>query len=680
MTSTATFSIKLIFFIVLLIVPVHGSNDSHPIETWLVTAANATINTTATLKGYPPAWHVPNVTFNYYRTIQDSKEGDILLATGVFENSLNITGWDQVRVLGDPVALDGSTNEVTWMAAGAAEGYSSFPAIQANIEQTPYISQYMKYPKTNAMIESHYNYMWDMSTVKSHSDDNTISPTEQKFWNQLRRQLLLLVGLVEGYNARAKSINDNNKVNLEYNNKNIIEPINFSLIFMMSFGDEWSDFNNSANMPPVNSYENDNLPEYTMIPRENQKCSGLVKITDNDLFVSHVTWAGWNPFFTARQYKTYIMISKKGDGEAVSMTTNAGIISSGDDYYITSPANLTVIETTNDFSNNALYRKISPKTVSTFMRTMIATFLAQSGEEWTNLFGIQHSGTYANQWMVVNNNIPTKVNPKTGVYPSGLFFVLEEIPGLLRKKDMSEHLIKEGYWGSYNIPYFPEIYKESGFDVLYEQFGTFFSWSEAPRAKIFRKLHSKVTDMKAMEHIMRYNEYETDPDSLIPNCTGCKPAYSPMLGIASRGDLVQDNVSWGDMPKNYSTYFAKSAFGGADAKISSRSLFEGFKSRIIQGPTTQDQVPFTWSTFPKQEEIIQKSNDTVQTFNNFRFFDISGKTIVSPPSHHESKDDKIKYIVIGSVSAGILVIVLVTVAIRTFMFRGRDRSDYIGVQ
>ena len=60
-----------------------------------------------------------------------------------------------------------------------------------------------------------------------------------------------------------------------------------------------------------------------------------------------------------------------------------------------------------------------------------------------------NSGTYNNQWMIVDYN---KFQPQSPHLKAGTFYVLEQIPNKVEYKDMSSYLQQEKYWGSYNIP------------------------------------------------------------------------------------------------------------------------------------------------------------------------------------------------------------------------------------
>lgn len=62
-----------------------------------------------------------------------------------------------------------------------------------------------------------------------------------------------------------------------------------------------------------------------------------------------------------------------------------------------------------------------------------------------------------------------------------------------------------GYWPSYNVPFFEEIYNKSGYPDVVAKQGPDVSYQLAPRAKIFRRDQGKVTDMESMKKIMRYN-------------------------------------------------------------------------------------------------------------------------------------------------------------------------------
>ena len=66
-------------------------------------------------------------------------------------------------------------------------------------------------------------------------------------------------------------------------------------------------------------------------------------------------------------------------------------------------------------------------------------------------------------------------------------------------------ILREGYWASYNIPFFEEVYNMSGYPAVAQKEGPDATYQLCPRAKIFRRDQSNVKDMESMQYIMRYN-------------------------------------------------------------------------------------------------------------------------------------------------------------------------------
>lgn len=103
---------------------------------------------------------------------------------------------------------------------------------------------------------------------------------------------------------------------------------------------------------------------------------------------------------------------------------------------------------------------------------MVANRLASDGLAWTKLFRKHNSGTYNNQWMVVNYSLfrPGRRAPKYG-----LLHVLEQMPGLVEARDVTKVLLNRTYWASYNVPFFPAVFEISGQVDMVTRYG---SWYE----------------------------------------------------------------------------------------------------------------------------------------------------------------------------------------------------------
>jgi len=194
-----------------------------------------------------------------------------------------------------------------------------------------------------------------------------------------------------------------------------------------------------------------------------------------------------------------------------------------------------------------------------------------------NMFLFKNSGTYNNQYMIIDQKLFT---PKQPLLPDTLW-VMEQIPGLVVGADVTREL-ERGYWSSYNVPYFIEIYNKSGYPAVAKRSGTDVTYQLAPRAKIFRRDVGTVIDPISFEKMMRYNGYKTDPYS----------EGSPWNSICSRGDLATGDDS---------------AFGCVDSKWTSWSLFQEGKSWAINGPTTDagELPPFSWAQYPREPNYGQ---------------------------------------------------------------------------
>lgn len=52
--------------------------------------------------------------------------------------------------------------------------------------------------------------------------------------------------------------------------------------------------------------------------------------------------------------------------------------------------------------------------------------------------------------------------------------------------------------------YFQEVFNASGGQELVQKYGSWFSFSDNPRAQIFRRNQTLVTDIESMVRLMRY--------------------------------------------------------------------------------------------------------------------------------------------------------------------------------
>jgi hypothetical protein len=246
-------------------------------------------------------------------------------------------------------------------------------------------------------------------------------------------------------------------------------------------------------------------------------------------------------------------------------------------------------ETTNSVFNKTLYTQyISPKTVLTWMRTMIANRLADNGNDWTAYFAKYNSGTYNNQWMVTDTKL---FQPGQPIAPNTLW-ILEQIPGFTKSGDVTPVMLSQGYWRSFNVPYFKYIYDLAGYKGPCIEDGKCPEYVAAPRYSIFGAQQASVKDINTLKSLMQYNNYQHDPLSV----------GDPANAISSRYDLRAPDQH-------------PAPFGGIDSKLSSWTLLQSnMTSWAISGPTHQSLPAFTWAN-PAYSGTTHVGQPTVWDFD-----------------------------------------------------------------
>jgi len=327
------------------------------------------------------------------------------------------------------------------------------------------------------------------------------------------------------------------------------------------FGDIVNVLNPTAR-PNFKEMSNAELENYVM---RHTRCSVIVKVTPllDDVFFTHSTWSAY--YTMNRIYKQYIFDLELNTASVhMAMSSYPGSLSSIDDFYIMD-SGLAVVETTNMIFNNSLWDKLIPQTLFTWQRVRIANALATSSPNWAYIYQRHNSGTYNNQWIVLDYKIFKPNEPLN----ENLLWILEQIPGNCSSRDVTE-ILERGYWASYNVPAIPYIYKVSGNAENAEMRGTAWSYDLAPRARIFRRDGNNANNLTSIAKLMRYNDYLNDPLS---------DGY-PGWAIMSRFDL---NVS------------DPQAFGGIDTKIADLSMLQAITADVRAGPTTDNVPAFSWT-------------------------------------------------------------------------------------
>ena len=246
---------------------------------------------------------------------------------------------------------------------------------------------------------------------------------------------------------------------------------------------------------------------------------------------------------------------------------------------------MAIIETSLDIYDSKLYDLVVPSTMLSWARARTANTLAQSGADWAARFAKDHSGTYPNQWIIVDFEKFDKSSNGKGQLLPGFLTIVEEMPGKMISRDETDHLRKKTYWASYNLPFYEEISVYSKNSQLCQTQRNIYIYQNetipgvnvgentkeensllgngncyglCSRAKLFERLHSKVVDIPSALKVLSHNEYKTDKEA----------SGNPCEEIACRDDLqpLDENMN---------------VFGAIDTKLSS----------VIEADTMYHEVP-----------------------------------------------------------------------------------------
>jgi hypothetical protein len=481
-------------------------------------------------------WHEATQSYTLVKGKIDQKG----VATVFFQDDMMTTGWGILNVHTNKDYHD----DKQMYAAGYAEGAITWERIYQNFQNMYQEFFGDKKPEQNILDFFAKQNAWMEDMVEKKAGHH--------YWDGVGMILAQLTGLYHGYNDNVPD----HKYKLSL----------FDLQFLNANGD-LLDLRNAF----------DGLPDYdSMTPEEVAikvasigHCSAIVKIPGDlsDLWSSHSSWFTYRAM--NRIYKHYhFHVNAHTGAKKVSFSSYPGYLSSLDDFYIMDNG-LVMIQTTNGVFNQDLFKKyVHPESLWAWQRVRLANLFAHNGEEWAKIFAEHNSGTYNNQYMVIDYN---KFKPGQPLQDN-LLWVVEQIPGLVVSADMTSQL-ERGYWASYNVPFFPEIYNLSGYPDFVAKHGVDFSYQMAPRAQIFRRDQGKIVDLQSLKDFMRYNDYLNDPIS----------NGNPGRAICSRFDLDEKNPGPG---------------GCYDTKVTSYELQKSMTAHALNGPTTSSGLPvFSWGQF-----------------------------------------------------------------------------------
>jgi len=466
------------------------------------------------------------------------------IAWAYWNNSINETGWYKMHIKGNPSVKD---SNLIMRCAGALEGYLSHDSIYDHFQLIFDIQGWKrggKYPtEIRSFLEANLRYTRE--SVASYSDD--------KFWQTVGLVMSQFDGLVEGFHqkdgAGAQLMSE------------------FDLWFIQSEGDM---FDISEIYPDAIQ------PEQKVEPGAH--CTGMIRLLPDysDVFFSHDSWSDYRELHG--ELKEYDLPIPDFKANKITMSTRIGKLSSFDDFYI-SDRGLFVLETTISNFNEELYEKVVPQSLFTWIRAVHATWTSESAEEWTKNFIRHNSGTYNNQYLVLDSKQFKRFEqPK-----KDLLWIIEQLPGNYKSADITSVLVKDGYFASINTPWFEDLFKLAKFPEKIKSWGedgSYWDLKTSSRYLISQREAPRLNDFETFKAFMRHNNWKRD--------------------VYSNGDPGQMILSRYDQRPGFLPHFPRKMFGGLDTKALrlteavTKMHFHGFAS-----PEYETNPPFNFKDWPQ---------------------------------------------------------------------------------
>jgi Phospholipase B len=500
--------------------------------------------------------------YSYKSSCDAMQNDDTVVSHGKFIDAIMTTGWGEVYVT--------TQDSFTDLEQAYAAGYLEAAMTHERIYQLGKMIKDQN-EKTHPRVMDYFRKQDQFLRSKIATVNPELATDDDRYWYQVALVLAQLDGLVAGYNANCAQT----------------EHLTREDLWLLNSDGDFMDVVRAAVPGRVFKKANDmSRAELLELVSLYGRCSALIKWTGEDLLAGHTTWDDYTEML--RFYKHYDFHFTKGGvtTRKASFSSYPGFISSSDDFYILDNG-LVLIETTLNILDENLYSLCDPEsTVVAWIRNLVANRLANDGKEWCDMFARHNSGTYNDQWMVVDYN---KFRPGMQQLEPGTLYIMEQIPGYVDIKDMSAELTKDTFWASYNRPFFEEVNKRSMYHHFTNTHGEMFSYHQCPRAKIFMRDHVKVKSITDMRALMQQNNWQNDPLS-----KGC-----PGNAIASRFDVEAPNCP-----------MSRVANGATDSKVTNSELVKRMASMAIAGPTHDQQPAFTWNNPLFANEYHEGQPDT----------------------------------------------------------------------
>lgn len=319
-------------------------------------------------------------------------------ASGTFVDDVDLDGWGKLWVHGDNTTSG-------WYESGFIEGSLTSTRIYQHYKSWYSYTFGTTSPtqETLDFISEQYDYSWDL--VAKYPTDS--------YYIRLGQVLHQFEGILGGLNYAAEEG----------------ESLTKSELLLLEAAGDLYDIIPATN-PSKFELHIGKLSQHDFFEawHKTVSCSALIKMSDDksDIFAAHTTWTSFQNML--RIYKNYDL---DGGNYQSSHSSKPGVIYSKDDFY-TLPKQgqlLVVMETTNGVLNDKLYDLVTPKSLLTWQRIPIANSFCNTGKDWVSVFAKHNSGTYANQWMVLDMKLFT---PNVGPASKDFLWIIEVVCRVFR--------------------------------------------------------------------------------------------------------------------------------------------------------------------------------------------------------------------------------------------------------
>lgn len=487
-----------------------------------------------------------------------SKAKSKLLSKSEYSKKRFSTGWDELKI-----NTYGTSNPlIQCWSAGFSEGLLTFEEISyyynniqvffhENLKRADEIKGL--YSKIHNKLENRIKN-FDLDDFSFETSTNSI-----KKWAYQACILAQLEGIKAGYNSisdKKLTIADFYFINAEGNFGDMKEYLKVNKL--KDFG---KNYNSKENLKLI--YNTDNIKEIWKNITKNGHCSALVKLLKNntskkyDVLLGHNTWTDYSEML--RTLKTYNfefegkLETPNNLENSIEMKTNTikfssypGVLFSGDDFYIINNK-IAIAQTTLSALNKFIYKDLLDLEyyVPEFIRIMTTNYISESAIEWYLNFKDYRHHMYVTQWIVIDYSVLNKINEQLSTdiisiadvqkkHPY-LILLIEDVPTSIKGIDLTQYLFDKGYFGSFNMSYFPEHQKILGLTSIESQIDIF-SKENNPRYYLFNQLVNNITDIESFSKVILYNGYKNSNSSIKDD-----PSFNDSSnGISSRDDLGRE--------------------------------------------------------------------------------------------------------------------------------------------